>query len=195
MIHEHPLHDPEYRGVDAHIEYHDDRLPPPPPQATIEDLLDDAIALVAEARAMPMSTTVKVNRDELLDLLEGAREALPAEVRAARNLLRDRDDFLANARAEREQIIEQGRSHVSHMIERQEIVKAAELRARQIVEEARSDAKKMQLQVEDYCDQKLASFENVLDKTARTIRHGRERLAGRLEPTDLGPADFDEHGR
>lgn len=191
MIRDQPLDsDPDYHTQD----YHDDRLPPPP-QATIEDLLDDAIALVAEARAMPMSTTVKVNRDELLDLLEGAREVLPAEVRAARILLRDRDDFLANARVEREQIIEQGRAHVSHMVERQEIVKAAELRARQIVEEARSEAKKMQLQVEDYCDQKLASFENVLDKTARTIRNGRDRLAGRLEPTDLGPADFDEHGR
>lgn len=191
MIRDQPLDsDPDYHAQD----YHDDRLPPPP-QATIEDLLDDAIALVAEARAMPMSTTVKVNRDELLDLLEGAREVLPAEVRAARILLRDRDDFLANARVEREQIIEQGRAHVSHMVERQEIVKAAELRARQIVEEARSEAKKMQLQVEDYCDQKLASFENVLDKTARTIRNGRDRLAGRLEPTDLGPADFDEHGR
>lgn len=190
-MHDQPLDaEPGHHAQD----YRDDRLPPPP-QATIEDLLDDAIALVAEARAMPMSTTVKVNRDELLDLLEGAREVLPAEVRAARILLRDRDDFLTNARSEREQIIEQGRSHVSHMVERQEIVKAAELRARQIVEDARAEAKKMQLQVEDYCDQKLASFENVLDKTARTIRNGRDRLAGRLEPTDLGPADFEEHGR
>lgn len=165
------------------------------PEASIEDLLDDAIAMVAEARTMPMSNTVKVNRDELLDMLEGAREVLPPEVRAARQLLRDRDDFLAHARAEREQIIEQGRSHVSHIVERQEIVRAAELRARQILEEARSEAKKMQLQVEDYCDQKLANFESVLDKTTRTIRQGRERLAGRLEPNDLAPADFEADGR
>ncbi len=160
-------------------------------QVSVEDLLDDAIAMVAEARTMPMSTTVKLNRDDLLDLLEGARELLPGEVRAARQLLRDREEFLASARSEREQIIEQGRAHVSHMVERQEIVKAAELRARQIIDEARTEAKRMQLQVEDYCDQKLASFEIVLDKTARTIRTGRERLAGRIEPSDLAPADFD----
>ena len=53
---------------------------------------------------LPMSTTVKLNRDDLLDLLEGARELLPEEVRAARLLLRDREEFLANARSEREQL-------------------------------------------------------------------------------------------
>ncbi len=144
----------------------------------VDQILADAIAIVAQARPMPMSSTVKVNRDELLDLLEDAQARLPEELRAARWLLKERDDFLAQAAQERDDIIEQGRDQVSRMIERQEVVKAADARARQIVEEARAEARQLRRQVEDYCDQKLASFEIVLEKTARTVQQGREKLLG-----------------
>lgn len=160
----------------------------------VDDLLEAAIELVANARPMPMSSTVKVNRDELLDLLEDARDNLPDELRRARWLLKEKEDFLDEARAEREEIIEQGRTQVAHLVGRQEIVKAAEARARQIVSEAKADARNLQRQVEDYCDQKLASFEIVLERTARTIQDGREKLLGTAGPEDeeyaeVAPAD------
>ena len=40
-----------------------------------------------------------------------------------------------------------------------EVVKAAEARARQVVEKAEDHARRMRLECEDFCDQKLASFE------------------------------------
>ncbi|MFT7600211.1 MAG: hypothetical protein ACI8TP_003152, partial [Acidimicrobiales bacterium] len=52
---------------------HEDQPAPPqgdmPPQGDAEQLLLEAIELVAETRAMPMSSTIKVSKDELLDLL------------------------------------------------------------------------------------------------------------------------------
>ena len=146
--------------------------------ATSEELLNEAIELVADTRAMPMSSTIKVNKDELLDLLEGVRELLPLDLRDAQELLRQREEFIAQARQERDDLIDQGRTQVSRMVERQEVVKAADFRARQIVEDARLEAADLRRQVEDYCDQKLASFEVVLDKTARTVQQGREKLLG-----------------
>ncbi|MFT7600859.1 MAG: vacuolar-type H+-ATPase subunit H, partial [Acidimicrobiales bacterium] len=149
-----------------------------PPQGDAEQLLLEAIELVAETRAMPMSSTIKVSKDELLDLLEGARDSLPADLYTARELLQQRDDFIVQARRERQEIIDQGSTQVSRMVERQEVVKAAESRAQQIVDDARAEALDMRRQVEDYCDQKLASFEVVLDKTVRTVQQGREKLLG-----------------
>lgn len=146
--------------------------------ATSEELLEEAIELVTETRAMPMSSTIKVNKDELLDLLEGVRELLPLDLRDAQELLRQREEFIAQARQERNDLIDQGRTQVSRMVERQEVVKAADFRARQIVDDARAEAADLRRQVEDYCDQKLASFEVVLDKTARTVQQGREKLLG-----------------
>ncbi len=159
------------------------RLPNPYAVPEVEELLEEAIELLAEARPLPMSTTVKVNRDELLHLLEQAQEKLPEELRAARWLLKERDDFVAKARQEHQDLIDEGRAQVGRMVERQQIVKAAELRARQIVAEAREEANTLKRQVEDYCDQRLASFEVVLNRTAATVQKGRERLMGSAKST------------
>ncbi len=144
----------------------------------LEALIDEAIGMVAQGRPLPMSSTVKVNKHELLEVLEEIREALPEELRRARWLLKEKEEFLAQARQERQEIIDQGRAQVSRMIERQEITRAAEARARQIVAEARADARTLQRRVEDYCDHKLASFEAVLERTSRTLQQGREKLLG-----------------
>ncbi|MEM9563591.1 MAG: hypothetical protein AAGA93_13280 [Actinomycetota bacterium] len=151
-------------------------LPNPYAVPEVEELLEEAIEILAEARPLPMSTTVKVNRDELLHLLERAQEQLPEELRAARWLLKERDDFVARARQEHQDLIDEGRAQVGRMVERQEIVKAAELRARQIVGDAKEEANTLKRQVEDYCDQRLASFEQALTRTVATVQKGRERL-------------------
>lgn len=158
-------------------------LPNPYAVPEVEDLLEEAIEMLAEARPLPMSNTVKVNRDELLHLLEQAQEKLPEELRAARWLLKERDDFVAKARQEHQDLIDEGRAQVGRMVERQQIVKAAEHRARQIVVEAKEEANTLKRQVEDYCDQRLASFEMVLNRTAATVQKGRERLMGSAKST------------
>ncbi len=170
----------------------------PEPRAVdaVEDLLDDAIEMVLATRPLPMSTMVKVPRDELLDLLEAARDELPEELRSARWLLKEREEFLARARQESEDLINEGRLQVARMVERQEIMRAAEVRARQIVEDAKAEAREIERQTEDYCDQKLASFEEVLDKTLSTVKQGRQRLAmvdaSQRDDFDLGSRHTDE---
>jgi hypothetical protein len=63
------------------------------------------------------------------------------------------------------------------MVQRTEIVRQAEHRAVRIVEDAEAEARQMRHEAEDYVDQKLAGFEIVLDRTLKTVRAGRERLA------------------
>ncbi|MGH1502605.1 MAG: hypothetical protein ACRBI6_03560 [Acidimicrobiales bacterium] len=150
------------------------------PDDSIEALLADVIDLVSEARPAPMSSMVKVDRDELLDLLEAALDQIPAEVQEARWVMRDREALLEQGRRERDALIDEGRLQVARMVERQEIVRAAERKARQVVEEARTEARELQHKVEDYCDSRLAEFEGFLQRTTTTVRQSRQRLAGEL---------------
>ncbi len=156
----------------------DEGLPNPYAVPEVEALLEEAIEILAEARPLPMSTTVKVSRDELLHLLEQVQEQLPEEVRAARWLLKEREDFIAKARREHQALIDEGRAQVSRMVERQQVVKDAEARARQILDEAKAEANTMKRQVEEYCDGKLARFESVLIQTTETVQKGRKKLVG-----------------
>ena len=64
------------------------------------------------------------------------------------------------------------------MVQRTEVVKAAEQRARQIVDAADDEARRLRHECEDYCDQKLASFEIVLERTMKTVAAGRTQAPG-----------------
>ncbi len=186
--------DPEFddRFEDRFEDRFDDGFDLPNPYAVpeVEALLDEAIEMLVEARPLPMSTTVKIARDDLLHLLEQAQEQLPEEVRAARWLLKEREEFIAKARAEHQALIDEGRAQVGRMVERQQVVKEAEARARQILADARAEANTMKRQVEEYCDRRLARFEAVLIRTTETVQRGRERLVGASDVPGTPPADW-----
>src|SRR5579872_2404371 len=145
--------------------------------AGIEGILDELLDIVGTAKSVPLSSSVMITRDEVTELLETARELLPDELRRARRLLKDREDVLAAARREATDIIEDARVQAERMVQRTEIVRQAEHRAVRIVEDAEAESRRLRHEAEDYVDQKLAGFEIVLDRTMKTVRAGRERLA------------------
>lgn len=152
-----------------------------------EAIIRRVIDIIDGSPGMPMSASVRVNKEEVLELLDDAVTRLPDELRSARWLLKEREEFLARSRRDGEELIADAKSRVAHMVQRTEVVKAAELRAAQIIEDAELAARRMRRETEDYCDQKLASFENVLARVQKTVAAGRSRLAApTLEESELG---------
>jgi hypothetical protein len=144
----------------------------------VEAMLRRVADLIEAARPMPLSASSMINKEEVLSLLNEVLSAMPDELRAARWLLKEREEFLARVRREGEEILDMARARSERMVQRTEVVKAADTRARHIVETADSEARRMRLEVEDYCDQKLGSFEIILDKTQQIVEQGRARLQG-----------------
>ncbi|MEZ5165142.1 MAG: hypothetical protein R2695_01145 [Acidimicrobiales bacterium] len=143
-----------------------------------EALLRQAIDMVREARPMPLSASSMINKEELLAILESAAQGLPEELRSARWLLKERDDFLARVQREGDEIIARARTRAEQMVQRTELVKSAEERARRVVADAEERARDLRLETEDWCDQKLGGMEVVLERTMRTVASGRARLQG-----------------
>ena len=75
-----------------------------PPQ--IEAILRQLREVVANARPMPLSASSMVNKEELLGLIDEAATRLPEELRAARWLLKEREEFLGKVRREGDEILE-----------------------------------------------------------------------------------------
>jgi hypothetical protein len=167
-----------------------------------EQLLRRVHEQIASARPMPLSTSVMINRDEVLELVEETIDRLPEELRAARWLLKEREEFLARTKREGDEILDAARTRAERMVQRTEVVKAAEARARKVVDAADAEARRLRNECEDFCDQKLASFEIVLERTMKVVGAGRTKLQGQLstgEPsvadglaTDDGPGVFDQ---
>jgi hypothetical protein len=146
-----------------------------------ESLLRQAIEIVEAARPMPLSASSMINKEELLAVLTAAADGLPDELRSARWLLKERDDFLARVQREGDEIIARARTRAEQMVQRTELVKAAEDRARRVVADAEERAKNLRLETEDWCDQKLGGMEVVLERTMRTVASGRARLQGAVQ--------------
>jgi hypothetical protein len=143
-----------------------------------EALLRRVGEMIAGARPMPLSASVMINKDEVLEMLDEALERLPDELRAARWLLKERDEYLSKTRRDADDILDAARARAERMVQRTEVVKAADLRARHTIDAADEEARRLRLECEDYCDQKLASFEIVLERTLKTVAAGRTKLQG-----------------
>jgi hypothetical protein len=154
-----------------------------------ESLLRRVIEIIEGTRALPLSSSVKLdNKEEVLELLDEACHRLPEETKQARWLLKERDEYLAKMQREGEDILLAARLQAERMVQRTEIVREAQATARRTVEAGREEARRLRLEAEDYCDQKLAAFEVVLDRTIKTVAAGREKLSATPLPVLDGRA-------
>jgi hypothetical protein len=146
------------------------------PGGDVEMLLRELHETIDQARPAPLSTAVKVDRDLALDLLDQAIARLPDDLRNARWLLKERDEFLARTHREADEILAAARGQAERMVQRSEVLRSAEGKARRIVEVARTDAARIRNECDDYVDQRLAKLEAVLEKAMNVVAAGRERL-------------------
>jgi len=144
----------------------------------VDELVNRLRHLIDAARPMPLSVSSMINKEEVLELIDEISAKMPDELRAARWLLKEREEFLAKVRREGDEILAQARAGSERMVQRTEVVKAAEARARHIVDGADAEARRLKHEAEDYCDQKLGSFEIALERTLGVVAAGRAKLQG-----------------
>lgn len=153
----------------------------------VYEKLDELIAIVENARSMPMSASCVVNRGEVLGLLEEIRELLPEEFRHARMLLDDRESVVDEGRREAARILDRAEQERLALTAETAVASEAQRQAQRIRSAAADEATMMRREVDDYVDTKLANFEVVLEKTLHAVRRGRDKLSGRNVAEDFPP--------
>jgi hypothetical protein len=140
--------------------------------------LNAAITLIEEARGVPLSASCVVHRGEILEILDGARVALPTDLDQAIEIISSRDLIIEEARTSAEHMSATAREDVARMVEQTAIVQAARDEAQRILDDARALAEEERAEVESYIDGRLATLEVILNKTMEAVARGRERLEG-----------------
>ncbi len=163
----------------------------------VDAALADLERYVLSARSSALSAQVRLDRDHVLELIRIVRARLPVALRSARWLIKERSDYLERARRDAAELVDQVKAEAARMVHRTEVVKQAELRARGITEAAEEQARRQRLELEDYCDEHLARFEDALVRALGNVRDGRRKLQGpsgapTREPAE--PPDEDEDG-
>jgi hypothetical protein len=135
------------------------------------DKLDD---LVHNAKAVPLTDQVRIDREEIYDILDQMRATIPEEIKQARWIVKERQEMLAEAKRECDRLIGEAREQAVREASQTEIVKIAERQA------------------QEWADGILSTLEFNLDKFLTAVRRGRERLHERSQETvvaGIGPIE------
>lgn len=145
------------------------------------ELIDKLDDLIHNARAVPLTDQVRIDREAIYELLDEMRSTIPEEVKQARWIVKERQEMLAEAKREAERIVKDARQKQEELISDQEVTRQAERAAEEIVQDAKDREREIRLGAEDYADDVLAMLEGNLSKFIAAVRRGRDQVQGKSE--------------
>ena len=140
--------------------------------------IEATIAIVEEARSVPLSASCVINRSEMLKLLDQIKASFPNDLAKAIAIQRDKESIIEDAHSQSDAIMQQARDEVSRLVEQTTIVSSARKEATRILAEAKADSDRDREEIEEYIDSRLANLEVILNKTLDVISKGRDQLSG-----------------
>jgi hypothetical protein len=149
-------------------------------------LIDKLDELVHGAKRVPLRDQVRVDREEIYDILDQMRSTIPEEIKQARWIVKERQELLTEAEREAERIVTEARERQTRLVSQHELTRQAEIAAEEIVDDARVREREIRLGAEDYADEILNTLEVNISTFIAAVQRGRERLRGRDEPDERG---------
>lgn len=144
----------------------------------IEARLTELRETLRQARSMPMSASVVVNKGEMLEMLDELEAAIDDTLIQATTVVGDREQLVASGQAEADEILRVARVEQERLASDTQVYKLAQERAAEITARAERDAAETKAELDEYTESFLANFELTLEKTLQTVQRGRARLSG-----------------
>jgi len=140
------------------------------------DKLDD---LIHNAKTVPLTDTVRIEREEIYDILDQMRASIPEEIKQARWIVKERQDMLSEAKREAERLLQEARDKAEQIASQEEVVRLAHEQSEQLLQEAEARAWEVRSGAEGYADEIFGTLEANLGKFHSAVRRSRDRLAER----------------
>jgi len=140
---------------------------------TVVDIVDLLEEMLGSARRLPFTPSVVVNEEEILELVDRIRVALPDDLVSARHTLDERDQILARAerevaevtsRTEQEatRLVGDATAQATALVDEHAILRTASEQARALVADA----------ADDYAREVMQRLEEQLERWLTTVREG-----------------------
>jgi hypothetical protein len=164
-------------------------------------LIDRLEEIVADARRLPLGGGIVVPRQQLLDLVDRMRVALPGQVYDARDVIARQEEILSTAERDAQERLTQVEQEMSRRLAETEVVQAAQARAAEILaaaedrareltrtseeqardrlDEAQTESRREMQEADGYSVQTLRRLEDQLEGFLNTVRNGIDALEAR----------------
>lgn len=169
----------------------------------ILSLVEELEEMVSDASAIPFSSRVMIDKDDILDLIKRINAAVPEEIRRAKWIKEEKDHILLEAKKEAEailtsaqeeesrlleharyeenRVIEEARSLADDLISSHKITSLSEAYGKDLVADAYRKAEEIKTGAYSYSDNMLASLEIKIQKCLETITINRDELKDFVE--------------
>ena len=143
----------------------------------VDDLILQLQDVINDAKSMPFSGgKVMGSSDEIYDIIDQIQDAMPAEVRQAKNIVADRKQILAEANRESENIIRAAEERKKAMLNQNEIVREAQAKAKEIVDDAKQKSAEIRKAANVYVDSIIRRTEESISTQLDEIKKTRANI-------------------
>ena len=134
-------------------------------------LLEELEDLIDSSKAMPFSSKVGVDKDEVLDIIADIRGALPNDIKQSKLIVQERNKILEDAKHEADEYVKDTEEKCARLVEEHEITRQAYQQSAEIIEAAKKQAKEMRIGAMEYADEVLSQSENRLREMIESFRN------------------------
>lgn len=143
----------------------------------VDDLILQLQDLINDSKTVPLSGgKVMVSSDAVYDIIEQIQDAMPAEVRQAKNIVADRKQILAEANRESENIIRAAEERKKVMLNQNELVREAQAKAKEIIDDAKSKSAEIRKAANVYVDGIMKRTEESLSAQLGEVKKTRANI-------------------
>ena len=160
----------------------------------VYDILEKLQFEIENAASVPLTNKVMIDKDEILDMIDDLRNAMPEDISQAQKIKESENRIKLKAAEEAKNILEQAKEHKAKMIDTSTITKSAYDEADAILKDANAEVIRMRLKSIDYvsgmltkAQEDLAAMIKVLDSNKNELRESKRQLSG-SRPASTGDA-------
>jgi len=158
-------------------------------------LIDRLDTLISESMPIPLTASIVVDRDRVLELIDEMRAAIPEDIQHAADVLRSQEDLLNEARQAAERIRAEAETAYRLKLDQHELVQAARLqvetivsqsnqKARDLVDQAQREIAGRRRELDDYSLNLLRRLESTLSGQITAVRTGIDTI---MQDAPRGP--------
>jgi len=150
-------------------------------------LVDRLEELFNESRPIPLTHSVVVDEDRVLEIIDQMRISIPDEVKKSQQVLAQRDRVMAQAQEEANRTLTLAKRRGEETLSRDSVVEAAHERAEQILDQAREEVEAMRSEADEYTVESLAALEDELTRLLNQTRNGIAKMSAESRPVMEAP--------
>ena len=142
----------------------------------LHNLIDEMTVAIQEAKALPLSGAVRVEREEFLAMLEQLKATLPDELRAARWMVREREAFVARTNEKAKAAMDRAAVRAKELVSESNIIAEAVEEANILTRRAEGEARRIRLEAEDLAEDRLEHLEVLFTNLLKQVREARHEF-------------------